>query len=61
MNIKLTQKQIGQRITELRKMKGLSQEELAKSVKISRPSLAQFELGNRSVDILELQKSFLSR
>ncbi len=55
MNIKLSQKQIGQRITELRKMKGLSQEELAKSVKISRPSLAQIELGNRSVDILELQ------
>jgi transcriptional regulator with XRE-family HTH domain len=56
MNIKLTQKQIGKRITELRKMKGLSQEDLAKSVKISRPSLAQIELGNRSVDILELQK-----
>jgi transcriptional regulator with XRE-family HTH domain len=56
MNIKLSQKLIGQRITELRKMKGLSQENLAKSVKISRPSLAQIELGNRGVDILELQK-----
>lgn len=56
MNTKLSQKQIGQRITELRKMKGLSQEDLAKSIKISRPSLAQIELGNRSVDILELQK-----
>ncbi len=56
MNIKLSQKQIGQRITELRKMKGLSQEDLAKNVKISRPSLTQIELGNRSVDILELQK-----
>jgi transcriptional regulator with XRE-family HTH domain len=56
MNIKLSQKQIGHRIAELRKMKGLSQENLAKSVKISRPSLAQIELGNRSVDILELQK-----
>lgn len=56
MNLGLSQKQIGQRITELRKMKGLSQEDLAKSVKISRPSLAQIELGNRSVDILELQK-----
>ncbi len=56
MNIKLSQKQIGQRITALRKIKGLSQEDLAKSVKISRPSLAQIELGNRSVDILELQK-----
>lgn len=60
MNIKLSQKQIGQRITELRKMKGLSQEDLAKSVKISRPSLAQIELGNRSVDILEMQKLSLA-
>ena len=56
MDIRLSQKQIGQRITELRKMKGLSQEDLAKSVKISRPSLAQIELGNRSVNILELQR-----
>ena len=52
----LSQKQIGQRIAELRKMKGLSQEDLAKNVKISRSSLAQIELGNRSVDILEFQK-----
>ena len=56
MSTKLSQKQIGQRITELRKMKGLSQEDLAKSVKISRPSLAQIELGNRTVDVLELQR-----
>jgi len=56
MNIKLSQKQIGQRISELRRVKGLSQDDLAKSVKISRPSLAQIELGNRSVNILELQK-----
>ncbi len=56
MNIKLSQKQIGQRLTELRKMKGLSQENLAKSIQISRPSLAQIELGNRSVDVLELQR-----
>ncbi len=56
MNIKLSQKQIGQRISELRKMKGFSQDYLAKSVKMSRPSLAQIELGNRSVDILELQQ-----
>ncbi len=56
MNTKLSQKQIGKRITKLRKMKGLSQENLAKNVKISRPSLAQIELGNRSVNILELQQ-----
>jgi transcriptional regulator with XRE-family HTH domain len=56
MNIKLLQKQIGKRVTELRKMKGLSQEDLAKSVKISRPSLAQIELGNRGVSVFELQQ-----
>jgi len=56
MNINLSQKQIGQRITELRKMKGLSQEDLAKSVNISRPSLAQIELGNRGVNVIELQR-----
>ena len=56
MNTKLSEKQIGQRITELRKVKGLSQENLAKSVKISRPSLAQIELGNRSVNVFELQR-----
>nr|MBK9653258.1 helix-turn-helix domain-containing protein [Bacteroidota bacterium] len=56
MNTKLSQKQIGQRVTDLRKMKGLSQENLAKSVKISRPSLAQIELGNRGVNVLELQR-----
>lgn len=56
MLTKLSQKQIGQRISEIRKIKGFSQEYLAKSVKISRPSLAQIELGNRSVNIIELQK-----
>ncbi|KAF0243152.1 MAG: helix-turn-helix transcriptional regulator [Sediminibacterium sp.] len=52
MNTILSQKQIGKRITDLRKMKGLSQEDLTKSVEVSRPSLAQIELGNRSVDVL---------
>jgi transcriptional regulator with XRE-family HTH domain len=56
MIINLSQKQIGKRLAELRKMKGLTQEDLSKIVRISRPSLAQIELGNRSVDILELQK-----
>lgn len=56
MNEKVSKKLIGERIAELRKKKDLSQEELAKKVKISRPSLAQIELGNRSVGIFELQK-----
>ncbi len=55
MRIELSQKVIGQRITALRKLKGLSQAELARKINMSRPSLAQIELGNRSVDVLELQ------
>ncbi len=55
MKAKLSQKQIGQRISALRKIKGLSQEDLAKNVNLSRPSLAQIELGNRGVNIIELQ------
>jgi transcriptional regulator with XRE-family HTH domain len=54
MNTKLSQNQIGQRIAKLRKIKGLSQEELAKRIKLSRSSLAQMELGNRNIDVLEL-------
>ena len=49
-------KQIGQRLAELRKRRGFSQDDLAKNIKISRSSLAQIELGNRGVDILEFQK-----
>ncbi|MDD2477137.1 MAG: DUF4065 domain-containing protein [Dysgonamonadaceae bacterium] len=60
MSTQLTQQSIGHRITELRKLKGLSQEELAKSLNISRSSLTQIELGNRSVDVLELQKLALT-
>ncbi len=54
MNI--SQKQIGERITKLRKKKGLSQEDLAACIQISRSSLAQIELGNRSVNVIELQQ-----
>ncbi len=56
MSTNLSQKEIGQRITDLRKIKGLSQADLANRLNISRPSLAQIELGNRGVDILELQR-----
>ncbi len=52
----MTKKEIGQRIARLRKHKGLSQQELAQRVKISRSSLAQLELGNKAINILELQR-----
>ncbi|MDO8316070.1 MAG: DUF4065 domain-containing protein [Flavobacterium sp.] len=56
MIFQISQVQIGQRIIELRKRKQLSQEDLAKMVGISRPSLTQVELGKRSLNIMELQK-----
>lgn len=56
MQDKLSQMKIGQRIAEIRKRRGLSQEDLAKAVKISRSSITKIELGNRSVNILELQR-----
>jgi transcriptional regulator with XRE-family HTH domain len=54
MNSKLDSQEIGLRITELRKRKGWSQEEMAKAINMSRPSYAQIELGNRGLDVLEL-------
>lgn len=54
--MKITQKQVGERLASLRKQKGYSQEELAKNLLISRSSLAQIELGNRGVDYLEMIK-----
>lgn len=56
MNKRLSPKQIGKRILELRKLKGLSQEDLARFLKIPRSSVAQIELGNRNVSVIELIK-----
>ena len=56
MKINISQKEIGNRIAKLRKIKGISQKDLAKSIEISRPSLAQIEMGNRSIDVIELLK-----
>jgi transcriptional regulator with XRE-family HTH domain len=49
------QEEIGRRLAALRKHRNFSQEELAKIIGITRPSLTQIELGNRSVDASELQ------
>lgn len=56
MRYELSKKEIGERIAKLRLKKSFSQEDLAKSITISRPSLAQIELGNRSVSLSEMQK-----
>lgn len=51
----LTKLELGARIIQFRKAKGLSQDDLAKSISISRPSLVQIELGKRNIDIFEMQ------
>jgi transcriptional regulator with XRE-family HTH domain len=52
----LSKQELGKRLVQIRKSKGYSQEALAKVLDISRPSLAQIELGNRNIDIFEIHK-----
>ena len=52
----LTKIEIGKRISVLRKLKGLSQEDLADSVDLSRTTITQIELGNRKLSVLELKR-----
>ncbi len=51
----ITQKEIGKRISELRKSKAYSQDDLAKMLNISRSSLTQIELGKRNLSAIELK------
>jgi len=52
----VSQKEIGERISKLRKSRGYSQDELSKLIDISRSSLTQIELGKRNLSVLELKK-----
>lgn len=56
MNAELSPREIGQRLAQLRKYKGLSQEDLASRIPISRSSLAQIELGKRNLSVVEFQR-----
>jgi len=50
------QKRFGQRVRELRKGKGLSQEALALSCDIDRTYIGGVERGERNVSLLNIQK-----
>lgn len=52
----LSKQDLGKRLVQIRKSKGYSQEALSKVLDMSRPSLAQIELGNRNIDIFEIHK-----
>jgi transcriptional regulator with XRE-family HTH domain len=56
MSSPLTPQQFGRRLAGLRKLKGYSQEDMARFLTIPRSSVAQMELGNRNVTALELIK-----
>jgi transcriptional regulator with XRE-family HTH domain/uncharacterized phage-associated protein len=56
MSAKLTPQLFGKRLAKLRKLKGFSQEDLARFLEVPRSSVAQMELGNRNVTALELIK-----
>ena len=47
--------ELGLRIAKLRNIKSISQDELSKTIGISRPSLVQLEQGNRNVKVSELK------
>ncbi len=60
MKTELSNKELGNRIAIIRKAKGLSQEDLASLIGISRSALAQIELGNRKISIIELMNLSLN-
>jgi transcriptional regulator with XRE-family HTH domain len=49
-----TRDMIGRRIREARKMAGLSQDQLAKFLKLHRPAISEIEAGHRRVSAEEL-------
>ncbi|MCG8412186.1 MAG: helix-turn-helix domain-containing protein, partial [Bacteroidales bacterium] len=51
----LENRELGRRVAELRKNKGLSQVEMSEILKISRSACAQIELGNRNISVIELK------
>lgn len=52
----IDQAELGRRIRQAREACGMTQEEVAERLGVSRPSVAQTELGNRAVSSLELDK-----
>lgn len=54
--LELTPSELGRRILERRKVKGISQKELASQIGLSRTALVQIEKGNRSLSTLEFHK-----
>lgn len=54
--MELSQQELGKRIARFRMLKGFSQSDIARLIGITRSSMTQIELGNRKVNVMELQK-----
>ena len=52
----VSQKDLGRRLRAAREACGMTQEDVAHNLKLSRPTIAQIELGNRSVTSIELDQ-----
>ena len=52
----IDQKELGQRLKGARESCGMTQEDLARQLRVSRSTIAQIELGNRTVSGLELSR-----
>jgi len=53
---KIINKEISQRVKKIREYKGISQQELAKLLEVSRPTVSQIESGERKISAVELVK-----
>lgn len=56
LDTELTSVEIGIRLEQLRKKRGLSQAELAEQVSLPRTSIVQLEAGKRQVSLIEIQR-----
>ncbi len=52
----IDKKSLGNKIKVLREFEGMSQEDLAQKIELSRVAISQIEQGNRNLDFLELAK-----
>ena len=52
----INQEELGRRLRQAREACGLTQEQVAEHLGVSRPTVAQMELGNRAITSLELDR-----
>jgi len=52
----LSREELGRRVRMAREARGLTQDQVARTLGVSRPTVAQMELGNRGVSSLELEQ-----